>query len=121
MSVQRSFDVLAGTTQRYRAKPLKATTTGGLDVFDVLLRQCTCQVLIREAAAQHVPHHLDVVVPAGLHVPVKVHDSCPLCIAGNSMPQEAELSTVWRSEIWSSKLVIQFANMMSLFIRVCLI
>lgn len=36
--------------------------------------------------AQHVPHHLDVVIPAGLHVPVEVHDSCALCIADNNVP-----------------------------------
>lgn len=33
--------------------------------------------------AQHAPHHLDVVVPAGLHVPVEVHDPCALCIAAD--------------------------------------
>ena len=45
--------------------------------------------------AQHVPHHLDVVVPAGLHVPVEVHDSCALCLCiAASVCQEEELLVI---------------------------
>ena len=47
--------------------------------------------------AQHAPHHLDVVVPAGLHVPVEVHDPGALCVAGNAQRKAKRcVSRDWR-------------------------
>ena len=47
--------------------------------------------------AQHAPHHLDVVVPAGLHVPVEVHDPGALCVAGNAQRKAKRcVSMDWR-------------------------
>ena len=44
--------------------------------------------------AQHAPHHLDVVVPAGLHVPVEVHDPSALCVAAGNVQRKGKV-LVW--------------------------